>query len=609
MATAITQAPQNRVREYETIYILRSDVDPDAAEKLAARVADVVGKQNGRLVKVENWGRRRLAFPISKQHRGVYTFVKYLGGGSLVAELERNLRLQDVVIRYQTVQIRDNVIADDVQINPEELAFARLEPAGEDEKEESRERLLGLVDLPDERRPRREGEGEGFDGEEESMNPDLAEAEGEEKLHDPAQRRFRRRQGPRPHARPQRRRPRAPPHEPQARLQVLRGQDPGHRLQGPAGPAVLHQRARQDRPAAHLGQLRAPPAQGPARHQARAQHRAHALHHHGRLRGFVMAAYVQVVLQESLKNLGTHGELVRVRPGYARNFLVPRGHAVYATEKNVARIEHEKREAVARAAKQKAEATGLAGKLAGVTVTVSRQVGEGDRMYGSVTPKDVHAALEAAGHKVDRRKIELPEIKGLGTYEASVRLAPEVSASFKVEVVKQLERFRRSRSTPGKTLEADVVGPIGADPASSREPRRVTPSEAHVHLGPCGKLVNNLGETWGCGACGKPGAISCSSREFQAFALGTERWSRRPSRGCRPKCGPRFGDRSAGAPRRAEINPAGSHPARPRLPRAGLSNVGRSSARRPQVERTTGEGRAPRRRRVAGMLLFFCSGA
>ena len=182
--TMLTVRPQNRVREYETIYILRADVDPDTAERVAGRVAEVVGRENGRLVKVENWGRRKLAYEIAKQKRGVYTYVKYLGGGALVNELERNLRMLDSVIRYQTVLLREDLLTETVQIDPEETKYARLELPVEEEKEESRERQLGFVDLAEgERRERRrdeEGEeGEGIE-EEPSMNPDVVGTETEE---------------------------------------------------------------------------------------------------------------------------------------------------------------------------------------------------------------------------------------------------------------------------------------------------------------------------------------------------------------------------------------------------------------------------------------------
>jgi small subunit ribosomal protein S6 len=157
MATAAEA--QNRAREYETIYVLRQDVDPDAADKVASRVADVVSRENGKLVKVETWGRRKLAYMVAKQRRGVYYYLKYLGGGAVVTELERNLRMLDNVLKFQTVLLRDDVHAESVTVDPEEVKFARIEAVPEDEKEESRERALGLIDAPDnERRPPREGE-------------------------------------------------------------------------------------------------------------------------------------------------------------------------------------------------------------------------------------------------------------------------------------------------------------------------------------------------------------------------------------------------------------------------------------------------------------------
>jgi len=134
-------------KEYETIYILRSDVDVEAAERVQARVADAVERERGKLVKVEAWGRRRLAYPIGKQRRGVYVYLKYVGGGGLVAEVERNLKLQEPVVKFLTVQTADEVDLDLVQIDPDETKLGKFELAPEDEKEESREKQLGLVDL------------------------------------------------------------------------------------------------------------------------------------------------------------------------------------------------------------------------------------------------------------------------------------------------------------------------------------------------------------------------------------------------------------------------------------------------------------------------------
>ncbi len=142
-------APQKRhhAREYETIYILRSDVDAEAAERVQARVSDALARESGKLVKVEAWGRRKLAYPLGKQRRGVYVYLKYVGGGGLVAEVERNLKLQDAVIKFMTVLSGEDVDLENLKIDPEETTLGKFELAPEDEKEESREKQLGLVDL------------------------------------------------------------------------------------------------------------------------------------------------------------------------------------------------------------------------------------------------------------------------------------------------------------------------------------------------------------------------------------------------------------------------------------------------------------------------------
>jgi small subunit ribosomal protein S6 len=148
MATAaVTGAQPLRSKEYETIYILRSDVDADAAEKVQQRVAEVVAREQGKLVKVEAWGRRKLAYPVAKQRKGVYVYVKYVGKGGLVSELERNLKLSDSVLKYQTILTNDHVDLAALTIDPEEIKITRMELPPEEEEKESRERALGLVDL------------------------------------------------------------------------------------------------------------------------------------------------------------------------------------------------------------------------------------------------------------------------------------------------------------------------------------------------------------------------------------------------------------------------------------------------------------------------------
>ncbi|MBK7581714.1 MAG: 30S ribosomal protein S6 [Myxococcales bacterium] len=138
-----------RAREYETIYIMRPAVAKEAAEKIAGRVEEVVGREGGKLTQVETWGRRALAYPVAKQRRGVYVYVKYMGGGALVSELERNLRMLDDVIKYQTVQTGGDTELAGVSVDPEAVKFEAIEAPGDDEQEYSLERELGLVDSPD----------------------------------------------------------------------------------------------------------------------------------------------------------------------------------------------------------------------------------------------------------------------------------------------------------------------------------------------------------------------------------------------------------------------------------------------------------------------------
>jgi small subunit ribosomal protein S6 len=141
-------AVKGRDREYETIYILRPDVDAESAERIQARVADAISREHGTLVKVEAWGRRRLAYPLGNQRRGVYVYVKYVGGGGLVAEVERNLKLQESVVKFMTMLVSDEVDVSLLQVDPEETKLGKLDLPPEEETEDSREKELGLVDLP-----------------------------------------------------------------------------------------------------------------------------------------------------------------------------------------------------------------------------------------------------------------------------------------------------------------------------------------------------------------------------------------------------------------------------------------------------------------------------
>ncbi len=144
---------------------------------------------------------------------------------------------------------------------------------------------------------------------------------------------------------------------------------------------------------------------------------------------------MRVILREDVHGLGDVGDIVEVKPGYGRNYLLPQGLAVLADPKNVRRIEHEQRLIAKRLESMKAEATELSSKLEGLSVTVSRKAGEMDKLFGSVTVRDIADALGIEGVEVDRKRIRLQEpIKTLGVYKVTVRLHPEVTPEVMVWV-------------------------------------------------------------------------------------------------------------------------------------------------------------------------------
>jgi large subunit ribosomal protein L9 len=147
---------------------------------------------------------------------------------------------------------------------------------------------------------------------------------------------------------------------------------------------------------------------------------------------------MQVILRDDMDNLGKSGEMVNVRPGYARNYLLPRGLAIKATASDVARVEHEKRVIAARTAKLSKEAQAEADRLSQVSVSIARAVGEESKLYGSVTSRDIAEALHERGVTVDAKKIVLDDpIKALGMTEVQVKLGRGVNATIKVWVVKK----------------------------------------------------------------------------------------------------------------------------------------------------------------------------
>jgi large subunit ribosomal protein L9 len=147
---------------------------------------------------------------------------------------------------------------------------------------------------------------------------------------------------------------------------------------------------------------------------------------------------MRIILREEMDNLGKAGEVVSVRDGYARNYLLPRGMAVPATEKDETRLAHEQRVITARAAKLAKELQSEADRMSQVSVSVSRAVGEGDKLYGSVTSRDIAEALAEQGVKVDSKKIQLDEpLRTLGMSEVPIKLGRDTVAKIKVWVVKK----------------------------------------------------------------------------------------------------------------------------------------------------------------------------
>jgi large subunit ribosomal protein L9 len=145
---------------------------------------------------------------------------------------------------------------------------------------------------------------------------------------------------------------------------------------------------------------------------------------------------IEVILREDIKTLGRAGEMVRVKPGYARNYLLPQGLAYEATEGNRKRIAAETRVRAVRDQAERGEAERVAATLREVTLTLSRKAGEEGKLFGSITSQDIADALAGQGHAVDRRRIELEHpIKSTGQHPVAVRLHPEVHAELRVNVV------------------------------------------------------------------------------------------------------------------------------------------------------------------------------
>jgi large subunit ribosomal protein L9 len=161
---------------------------------------------------------------------------------------------------------------------------------------------------------------------------------------------------------------------------------------------------------------------------------------------------MQVILLERVAKLGQMGDVVDVRPGYARNYLLPQGKALTASERNIAQFEAQKAQLEARNLESKGEADALGARLDGQKFVVIRQASDGGALYGSVTPRDVADAATAAGFTVDRKQIAIERpIKELGLHGVTVTLHPEVQVTITLNVARSAEEAELQAT--GKTIQ------------------------------------------------------------------------------------------------------------------------------------------------------------
>jgi len=145
---------------------------------------------------------------------------------------------------------------------------------------------------------------------------------------------------------------------------------------------------------------------------------------------------MKVILKQNVPSLGKVGELVKVNDGYARNLLIPKGFAIEANEKNIKTFEHEKKNILLKAEKEQKAARELAASISAITITIARKIGDQDKIFGSVTSKDIESALQEKGFNIDKKMIVHDEqIKSLGEFKIKIKLYPGIDAELKLNVV------------------------------------------------------------------------------------------------------------------------------------------------------------------------------
>jgi large subunit ribosomal protein L9 len=176
---------------------------------------------------------------------------------------------------------------------------------------------------------------------------------------------------------------------------------------------------------------------------------------------------MEIILREDVAGLGIIGDVVKVKPGFARNFLLPRGLAVVADRRNLGQLEHQKRIIAAKKARERGDIEGRAKQIHGLVVETEVRAGKGGRLFGSVTNLDIKKLLDEKGLDIDRRRIELKDpIKEVGEFGVVVRIGQDVTATVKV-IVKPL----------GGQLEDKAVDAEAAAPPAAVEPEAAAPEE------------------------------------------------------------------------------------------------------------------------------------
>ena len=188
---------------------------------------------------------------------------------------------------------------------------------------------------------------------------------------------------------------------------------------------------------------------------------------------------MQIILLERVEKLGQMGDVVTVKPGYARNFLLPRGKALRANKANLEKFDAEKAELVARNDKAKGEAMTLAASLEGVAVSIVRAASEMGQLFGSVNARDISAALVEAGHDVDRRQIVMDKaIKTLGLIDMRVNLHAEVSVNITLNIARSLEEAETQLASGKAVIASELLDAEDDEPQAEAVAEEAVAEEA-----------------------------------------------------------------------------------------------------------------------------------